>query len=118
VIDDRFRVVVLSRHSSGSHKEGTDARHKSACCYLRDPPSAAAQSVDPPLSETRLTVNTLLREDVFAGWMDNDLNRLQRGERNIEVLLQQRPAERATLIAWRAGATLYRAVLAHKNGTD
>jgi hypothetical protein len=29
----------------------------------------AAQSPEPPLAETRLTVHTLLREDVFAGYL-------------------------------------------------
>ncbi|MGB2696210.1 MAG: hypothetical protein WBD55_13640 [Dehalococcoidia bacterium] len=78
--------------------------------------SAAAQSPDPPLSETRLTVHTLLREDIFAGFMNDNLQRLSRAERNIEVLLKERPAQRANLLAWRAGVTTYRAVLAHESG--
>jgi hypothetical protein len=78
--------------------------------------AVAAQAPDPPLLDTRLTVHTLLREDVFAGFLQNDLARLARAEKNIELLLASRPASRAHLIAWRAGATLTRAVVAHESG--
>ena len=77
---------------------------------------AGAQSTEPPISDTRLTVHTLVREDIFAGWLDNNMDRFARAERNIEVLLKERPTERANLMAWRGGATLYRAVLAHEAG--
>jgi hypothetical protein len=77
---------------------------------------AAAQAPEPPLSDTRLTVHTLLREDIFAGFLENDLNRLARGEQNIKVLLTDRPAQRANLLAWQGGAALYRAVRAHEAG--
>lgn len=75
-----------------------------------------AQSPEPPLSDTRLTVHTLLREDVFAGFMGNDMARFERGERNIEQLLKDRPNQRGYLLAWRGATTLYRAVLAHEAG--
>ena len=78
--------------------------------------AAAAQSPDPPLSETRLTVHTLLREDIFAGFMNDNLERVSRAERNIETLLKERPDERANLLAWKASATTYRAVVAHDAG--
>ena len=77
---------------------------------------AAAQGQDPVLSDTRLTVHTLVREDVFAGFMSNQVDRLARAEQNIAVLLKDRPGERANLLAWKGGATLYRAVLAHEAG--
>jgi hypothetical protein len=77
---------------------------------------AAAQSTEPPVSDTRLTVHTLVREDIFAGWLDNNMDRFSRAERNIEALLKERPGERANLLAWRGGATLYRAILAHEAG--
>ena len=77
---------------------------------------AAAQSPEPPLSESRLTVHTLLREDVFAGFMANDMDRFARAERNIEQLLQDRPDQRGNLLAWKGRATLHRAVLAHEAG--
>lgn len=74
-----------------------------------------AQSPEPPLSDTRLTIHTLVREDIFAGFLVDDMDRLARGERNIETLLEKRPAARAELLAWKAGATLYRAVVAYEN---
>jgi hypothetical protein len=75
---------------------------------------SAMQSPEPPLAEERLTVHTLVREDVFAGFMAGDLTRFARGERNIEILLKDRPADKANLLAWKAAAQLYRAVLAHE----
>ncbi len=75
---------------------------------------ALAQSTAPPLAETRLSIHTLLREDIFAGFLENDLARIARAEKNIEVLLEQRPKAKSELIAWKAGATLYRAVLANE----
>lgn len=77
---------------------------------------ARAQSQEPPLLDTRLTVHTLLREDVFAGFMANDMVRLARAERNVEQLLKDRPDQRGNLLAWRGGASMQRAVLAHEAG--
>jgi hypothetical protein len=80
---------------------------------------AAAQSPQTPLSDNRLTVHTLLREDIFAGFLADDMERFSRGEKNIDLLLEQRPAQKANLLAWKGGAMLYRAVLAHeKNRAD
>jgi len=78
--------------------------------------TAGAQPPGPPLADARLSVHTLVREDVFAGVLDGDLDRLSQGERSIEVLLERRPADRAALLAWKAGATLYRAVRAREAG--
>ena len=77
---------------------------------------AAAQSTEPPISDTRLTVHTLVREDLFAGFLDNNPDRFSRGERNVEALLKERPSQKANLLAWRGGAELYRAVVAHESG--
>jgi hypothetical protein len=79
---------------------------------------AEAQSPEPPLSETRLTVHTLLREDVFAGVMANDLVRLSRGERNIEQLLKDRPDQFGNLLAWKGFTTMQRAMLALDAGRN
>jgi hypothetical protein len=76
------------------------------------------ESPDPPLENKRLTIHTLVREDIFAGWMDQDMERLARGEKNIDLLLEQRPAARAELLAWKGGATVYRAVLALEAGNE
>jgi hypothetical protein len=75
---------------------------------------AAAQSPEPPLSDARLTVHTLLREDIFAGFIGDDMERFARGEKNIQLLLEKRPADKADLLAWKAAATLYRAVRAYE----
>ena len=77
-----------------------------------------AQSPDPPLKDTRLTVHTLLREDVFAGFMSNDMVRFTRAERNIEQLLKDRPDQRGNLLAWQGGAAIYRSVIAHESGNN
>jgi hypothetical protein len=79
---------------------------------------AKAQSPEPPLSDTRLTVHTLVREDVFAGFMGNDMVRFARAERSIDQLLKDRPDQRGNLMAWRGSATMYRAVLAHEAGNS
>lgn len=75
----------------------------------------ASQSPEPPLSDSRLTIHTLVREDIFAGFLNNDLQRLSRGEKNIELLLEKRPGAKSDLLAWKGGATLYRAVVALEN---
>jgi hypothetical protein len=69
-------------------------------------------SPERPLSDTRLSVHTLVREDIFAGFLEGDMSRLARGEMNIEILLKQRPADKPALLVWKAGAILYRGVLA------
>lgn len=71
-----------------------------------------AQAPEPPLAETRLTVHTLLREDVFAGFLQNDVARLSRAEKSIGVLLASRPAEHPSLLAWQGSTALTRAVWA------
>ena len=72
------------------------------------------QSPEPPLSDTRLPVSTLVREDVFAGWRANDMERFARAEKNIDLLLEQRPRSRAELLAWKGATKIYRAVLARE----
>jgi hypothetical protein len=80
--------------------------------------SAEAQSPEPPLSDTRLAVHTLVREDIFAGFIGNDMVRFARGEKNVEQLLKDRPDQRGNLLAWRGGAAMLRAVLAHESGNN
>lgn len=73
------------------------------------------QSPDPPISDTRLSIHTLVREDIFAGFLADDMERFARGEKNIQLLLEKRPEARPELLAWKGGATLYRAVKAVEN---
>ena len=76
------------------------------------PASVVAQAPEPPITDTRLTVHTLVREDIFAGFLQNDLKRLERAERNLERLLEGRPAERGSVLAWQGSTALTRAALA------
>ncbi|MEP7341577.1 MAG: hypothetical protein ABI977_27850 [Acidobacteriota bacterium] len=76
---------------------------------------AAAQSPEPPLSDTRLSINTLVREDIFAGFLTDNTERLARGEKNLQLLLESRPSAKPELLAWKGGATLYHAVRAYEN---
>jgi hypothetical protein len=89
---------------------------KSAVLGFAGVATIAAQAPDALLSDTRLTVHTLVREDVFAGFRGDNMERLERAERNIEILLKERPDDRGNLLAWKAGAATYRAVRAHEAG--
>jgi tetratricopeptide (TPR) repeat protein len=80
--------------------------------------NVSAQSPDPPLDNKKLTIHTLVREDIFAGWRAQDMERFARAEKNIDLLLEQRPNSRSELLAWKGGAKLYRAVLAREAGND
>jgi hypothetical protein len=71
-----------------------------------------SQPSDPPIGDTRLSVHTLLREDIFAGYLDKDMTRFARGEKNIDLLLARRPDAKSDLLAWKGGAALYRAAMA------
>jgi hypothetical protein len=64
--------------------------------------------------DSRLSVHTLVREDLFAGILANDEARLSKGERTLEQLLVERPNAKASLVAWQGWAALTRAVLAHE----
>ena len=61
-------------------------------------------------------MHTLVREDIFAGLLDDRMDRMSRAERNIEALLKERPEERGNLLAWRGAIALYYAVVAHEAG--
>lgn len=73
-----------------------------------------AQAPEPPLADTRLTVHTLVREDIFAGFLQNDQTRMARAEKSLEQLLASRPAERASVLAWQGSIALTRAALANE----
>ena len=77
---------------------------------------AQSQQINPPLDEKRLSIHTLVREDVFAGFLSNDAERMARGEKNIDSLLESRPSARADLLAWKGGIAMYKAVRAFENG--
>jgi tetratricopeptide (TPR) repeat protein len=75
---------------------------------------AAAQSPISPLSDTRIRVSTLLREDMFAGFMADDMESFARGEKNLQTLFKTRPEAKPELLTWKASAATYRAVRAYE----
>lgn len=75
-----------------------------------------AQAPVPPITDTRLTVHTLLREDVFAGFLQGDVARMARAEKNADMLLTSRPADRASILAWQGSLAVTRAVMANEAG--
>jgi hypothetical protein len=74
--------------------------------------TATAQST----FDARLSIHTILREDIFAGFMANDPERLARGEKNLETLLVERPKAKPSLVAWKGTIALTRAARAHEDG--
>ncbi len=76
--------------------------------------AAIAQSPEPAELDPRLAVHTLVREDLFAGFLANDMERFTRGEKNLQILLSQRPQARPEILALQGSAAVYRAVLAHE----
>ena len=85
---------------------------KGLLCLLAT--AAFAQAPKTAMFDSRLPVHTILREDIFAGFMVNDMDRLARGEKTLEVLVLERPEDKAPLSAWKAAIALQRAVLAHE----
>src|SRR5262245_26896348 len=79
---------------------------------------AMAQSPEQPLSDTRLTIPSLFRENYFAGFVSNDMDCLATGEKNLQTLLEKRPASKSSLLAWKGGIATYRAVRAHEANRD
>jgi len=74
--------------------------------------AALAQQDEKP---ERLSVHTWVREDVFAGFMVNDMARFEKGVAKLERHLAKNPEE-ASALAWLGGTELYRAVLAKEAG--
>lgn len=84
-------------------------------CFSSDPGSSQDE---PPLDETRLSIHTLVREDIFAGWRSDNMERHERGMRNVDILLEKRPEARADLLAWKGGAYIFQAVIAYEAGDE
>jgi tetratricopeptide (TPR) repeat protein len=63
----------------------------------------------------KLTVHTQVRENIFAGFMVNDMARFEQGEKRLDAILREQP-DLGPALAWKGGATLYRAVRAHEAG--
>jgi hypothetical protein len=89
-----------------------------ACVLLLTGISAAGaqRGPVPDLTDQRIHESILVREDLFAGFLDNDAARLARAEQNLQQLLTLRPDDRPDLLAWQGEAAFYYAVRAYERG--
>jgi hypothetical protein len=62
-----------------------------------------------------IRVSTWVREDIFAGFIDNQMAPFERGVKKLERIIAANP-KAADAIAWMGGAEMYRAVRAHEAG--
>jgi len=72
--------------------------------------SLSAQDMPP-----KMRVSTWVREDIFAGYMDNDMDRHAKGVAKLERVLAANP-NAADAIAWQGGNALFAAVRAYESG--
>ena len=63
----------------------------------------------------KVTVHTQVREDIFAGFLVNDLARFETGVARLDRMLAE-DRNNAAALAWRGGAELYLAVRSHEAG--
>src|SRR5437868_5224998 len=66
--------------------------------------------------DSRLTVHTIVRENMFAGFMANDMDRFHKGQQTLEKLMAERPEQKADILAWQGSGALYEAILAREAG--
>jgi hypothetical protein len=52
---------------------------------------------------------------MFAGFLSDNMDRFRKGERNIDLLLEKRPEQRANLLSWKGQGELYLAVRTHES---
>jgi hypothetical protein len=71
----------------------------------------AAQQARP----ANVPIHTWVREDLFAGFMEDDLTRFERGEKKLAEYLAETPV-RPEAAAWLAGVKLYRGGRAFREG--
>ena len=70
-----------------------------------------AQSAQQP----RLTVHTQVREDIFAGYMADDMDRFEIGVKKLDAMLRENP-ENVNALSWAGSSELFRAIKAHEAG--
>ncbi|MBI2689543.1 MAG: hypothetical protein HYX27_24815 [Acidobacteria bacterium] len=71
-------------------------------------------------SETKpqnIRVSTWVREDLFAGFIDADMDRFERGVKKLDAVLADSP-KAADALGWHAGNTLFLAVRAYEAGDN
>jgi hypothetical protein len=62
-----------------------------------------------------VSISQWVREDLFAGFLANDLPRFEQGMRKVQDFLDKNPDE-SDALAWRGGGRLYLAVVALEKG--
>jgi hypothetical protein len=75
--------------------------------------SGVAQTPRAPTFDPAIPFSAFIREDLFAGFIGTEKNgdeRFLRGEKNLEILLAERPQDRPALLAWKGGIAFKRAV--------
>jgi hypothetical protein len=70
-----------------------------------------AQSVQ----QSRLSVHTQVREDIFAGYMADDMDRFAIGAKKLEAMLAEN-ADNVHALSWAGSTELFRAIKAHESG--
>ena len=75
----------------------------------------AASAVSAQTPPKGIPVSTWVREDIFAGFMVNDMERFASGMRKVDDILAANPRA-ADAICWKGGGELYLAARAHETG--
>jgi len=73
-------------------------------CLLAIPLLPASDDLVKP---DKLNISTWVREDLFAGWIMNDADTFDRGERKLDRYLQDHP-DNTTGLSWKYFAIAYR----------
>ena len=60
-------------------------------------------------------MSTLVREDLFAGYLANDMERFEKGVASLARLEREHP-DKPGVKAWQGSAEIFRAVIAHEKG--
>ena len=66
-------------------------------------------------SRPQLTIHTLVREDIFAGYMLGDMDRFQIGVGKVDEMLKEDP-KNAPALAWKGSSELFLSVRAREAG--
>ena len=77
-----------------------------------------ADSIEARVEDKRVRLSMRVREDEYAGWQEDDMERYARAEKNLEILLEQRPFSKPEILAWQGGTKIYRAILATEAGNN
>jgi len=74
-------------------------------------------ATDELVKPDKITISTWVREDLFAGWIANDANTLERGVRKLDRYLQDHPDD-PTALSWKFLAASFWMREARRKGDD